>query len=72
MESLSLSVEPQLSIRSNISKIEAASAAMASRISDETNGCNDCRAHQCNGEDLPLISRSGKWFARIATRLPGH
>jgi hypothetical protein len=32
------------------------------RMSDETLGCNDCRAHQWNGGDLPLIFRSGKWF----------
>jgi hypothetical protein len=31
------------------------------RMSDETQGCNDCGAHQWNGEDLPLIFRSGKW-----------
>jgi hypothetical protein len=23
---------------------------------------NDCGSHQWNGEDLPLIFRSGKWF----------
>ena len=32
------------------------------KMSDETQGCNDCGAHQWNGEDLPLIFRSGKWF----------
>jgi hypothetical protein len=32
------------------------------RISDETQGCDDCGAHQWNGEDLPLIFRSGKWL----------
>jgi hypothetical protein len=32
------------------------------RMADETQGCTDCGAHQWNGEDLPLIFRSGKWF----------
>ncbi|MBV8969775.1 MAG: hypothetical protein JO331_12065 [Verrucomicrobia bacterium] len=32
------------------------------RIADETQGCNDCDAHRWNGEDLPLIFRSGGWF----------
>src|SRR5262249_7660825 len=32
------------------------------RISDETQGCDDCGAHHWNGEDLPLIFRSGKWL----------
>jgi hypothetical protein len=32
------------------------------RMSDETQGCNGCGSHQWNGEDLPLIFRSGKWF----------
>ena len=32
------------------------------RIADETQGCTDCGAHRWNGEDLPLIFRSGKWF----------
>ena len=32
------------------------------KISDETQGCDDCGARQWNGEDLPLIFRSGKWL----------
>jgi hypothetical protein len=32
------------------------------RISNETQGCNGCGSHQWNGEDLPLIFRSGNWF----------
>lgn len=43
------------------------------RMSDETQGCNDCGAHQWNGQDLPLIFRSGKWFCPNcyeATRSP--
>jgi hypothetical protein len=32
------------------------------RMSDETQGCDACSAHQCNGEDVPLIFRSGKWL----------
>ena len=32
------------------------------RISDETQGCNGCGAHQWKGEDLPLIFRSGEWL----------
>jgi hypothetical protein len=43
------------------------------RFSDETQGCDDCDAHQWNGEDLPLIFRSGNWFCPNcykAKRLP--
>ena len=32
------------------------------RMADETQGCDDCGAYHWIGEDLPLISRSGKWF----------
>ena len=32
------------------------------RMSDETQACNGCGSCQWNGEDLPLIFRSGKWF----------
>jgi hypothetical protein len=32
------------------------------RISDATQGCDGCSAHQWSGQDLPLIFRSGQWF----------
>ncbi|MBV8215186.1 MAG: hypothetical protein JOZ08_18415 [Verrucomicrobia bacterium] len=32
------------------------------RMSDGTHGCDDCGAHEWNGEDLPLVFRSGNWF----------
>lgn len=43
------------------------------RMSDETQGCHGCGSHQWNGEDLPLIFRSGTWFCPNcyeATRSP--
>jgi hypothetical protein len=32
------------------------------KMSDETQACNGCGSYQWNGEDLPLIFRSGKWL----------
>jgi hypothetical protein len=43
------------------------------RMSNETQACNVCESYQWNGQDLPLIFRSGKWFCPNcyeATRSP--